>query len=407
MRRRGGRARDGAGAAGRRTGGGAGHAPRRPLRRAAARRHGGGDHQGGAAGQARSAEEWGKARYRPLALVAGPVPQQEVRHPGPPHQKRAGAPARARQECTCSSRLTARHAREVEPGLGAAAATRTGGWFSAGCLGLRPDGPLRAASRLRLGRRGDGRDPAHERLSGEPPPRMHLSLGDSLAGMFAAQGILAALYHRDALGGGRGQVVDVSLLESSSRSSRAPCPSTTVSASCAGRAGRGSRASPLQHLQLARREMGGDRGERRQRLPTALRGDGRSRSWPTTSASPRISPGGDHQEEIEASSPPGRRSSTQRKSTDVLNDAGVICGPIYTIADIFEDEHFRAREMLVGARGPRVRAYLGPGIVPRFSETPGAVRWSAPWEDGSHNAEVFGELLVGLSDEGARAADAR
>src|SRR5207244_7657475 len=47
-----------------------------------------------------------------------------------------------------------------------------------------------------------------------PPPRIHISLGDSLAGMFAAQGILAGLYRRDALGGGRGQVVDVSLLES-------------------------------------------------------------------------------------------------------------------------------------------------------------------------------------------------
>ena len=48
---------------------------------------------------------------------------------------------------------------------------------------------------------------------GEPPPRIHLSLGDSLAGMFAVQGILAALYRRDALGGGRGQIVDVSLME--------------------------------------------------------------------------------------------------------------------------------------------------------------------------------------------------
>ena len=44
---------------------------------------------------------------------------------------------------------------------------------------------------------------------------MHISLGDSLAGMFAAQGILSALYWRDALGGGRGQVVDVSLMEAS------------------------------------------------------------------------------------------------------------------------------------------------------------------------------------------------
>ena len=51
---------------------------------------------------------------------------------------------------------------------------------------------------------------------GEAPPRTGISLGDSLAAMFAVQGILAALYHRDALGGdGRGQVVDVSLMEAS------------------------------------------------------------------------------------------------------------------------------------------------------------------------------------------------
>ena len=50
---------------------------------------------------------------------------------------------------------------------------------------------------------------------GEAPPRTGVSLGDSLAAMFAVQGILAALYHRDVLGDGRGQVVDVSLMESS------------------------------------------------------------------------------------------------------------------------------------------------------------------------------------------------
>jgi formyl-CoA transferase len=51
---------------------------------------------------------------------------------------------------------------------------------------------------------------------GEAPPRTGISLGDSLAAMFAVQGILAALYRRDALNGdGRGQVVDVSLMEAS------------------------------------------------------------------------------------------------------------------------------------------------------------------------------------------------
>jgi formyl-CoA transferase len=82
----------------------------------------------------------------------------------------------------------------------------------------------------------------------------------------------------------------------------------------------------------------------------------------------------------------------------VLNDAGVICGPIYTIADIFEDPQFRARDMLLKHEDPEFGEYLGPGIVPKFSQTPCQVRWSAPWEEGSHNRAVYGGML-GLSDD--------
>jgi formyl-CoA transferase len=76
----------------------------------------------------------------------------------------------------------------------------------------------------------------------------------------------------------------------------------------------------------------------------------------------------------------------------------VICGPIYTIADIFEDPHLRAREMLLEHDDPEFGRYIGPGIVPKLTETPGAVRWSATWQEGSHNAEVYGDLL-GLSGD--------
>ena len=55
----------------------------------------------------------------------------------------------------------------------------------------------------------------------------------------------------------------------------------------------------------------------------------------------------------------------------------MICGPIYTIADIFEDPQFRARDMLLEHVDPEFGPYIGPGIVPKLSETPGAVRWSA------------------------------
>src|SRR6185437_14411666 len=47
-----------------------------------------------------------------------------------------------------------------------------------------------------------------------PPVRPNLSLGDTLAGLHAAIGILVAVYHRDVVGSGVGQVVDVALYES-------------------------------------------------------------------------------------------------------------------------------------------------------------------------------------------------
>ena len=82
---------------------------------------------------------------------------------------------------------------------------------------------------------------------------------------------------------------------------------------------------------------------------------------------------------------------------EILNAAGVICGPIYTIADIFEDPQVRARDMLIEHEDPEFGTYLGPGIIPKLTATPGSVRWSATWEPGSHNDEIYGDLL-GLPD---------
>ena len=106
---------------------------------------------------------------------------------------------------------------------------------------------------------------------------------------------------------------------------------------------------------------------------------------------------GDNQDEIEGIVADWASQRTAKEIDEVLNAAGVICGPIYTIADIFEDPQFQARDMLLRHEDPEFGEYIGPGIVPKLSRTPGAVRWSATWEEGSHNREVYGELL-GLSD---------
>ncbi len=81
----------------------------------------------------------------------------------------------------------------------------------------------------------------------------------------------------------------------------------------------------------------------------------------------------------------------------ILNEAGVVCGPIYTVAEIFEDPQFRDREMLVEHVDPDFGPFIGPGIVPKFVGTPGQVQWSGTWEDGSHNEEIYCGLL-GLTD---------
>jgi formyl-CoA transferase len=233
---------------------------------------------------------------------------------------------------------------------------------------------------------------------GEPPPRIHLSLGDSLAGMFAVQGILAALYWRDALGGGRGQVVDVSLMEGCFALLESTVPEYDRLGIVRGPGGTGLKGvAPSNIFESSDGTwmvIAANADKVFGRLCAAM-------EQPELADDPRFATHrarGDNQEELEGIVADWSRRHTAAEIDRLLNDAGVICGPIYTIADIFDDEQFRAREMLVTHEDPEFGEYVGPGIVPKFSETPGRVRWSATWEEGSHNRDVYGGLL-GLSDD--------
>ncbi len=233
---------------------------------------------------------------------------------------------------------------------------------------------------------------------GEPPPRMHISLGDSLAGMFAAMGILAALYKRDALGFGRGQVVDVSLMESCFALLESMVPEYDRLKVVRGPGGTGLQGVAPSNIFPSRdgkwMVIAANADNVFRRLCEAM---GR----PELADDPRFATHqarGEHQQEIEGIVAAWAQERDAADIDRILNEAGVICGPIYTIADIFADEHYWARDMLVKHVDPEFGEYIGPGIVPKFSETPGAVRWSAPWEEGSHNREVYGGML-GLSED--------
>jgi hypothetical protein len=74
-----------------------------------------------------------------------------------------------------------------------------------------------------------------------------------------------------------------------------------------------------------------------------------------------------------------------------LEAAEVPAGRIYSVADIVEDPHYLAREMILPSTLPGGIAVKMPGITPKLSETPGGVRWQAPTL-GEHTDEVLHSL---------------
>ena len=75
----------------------------------------------------------------------------------------------------------------------------------------------------------------------------------------------------------------------------------------------------------------------------------------------------------------------------------VPAGPINTIADIFEDPQFAARQNLVEIFDPREGRVVVPNVLPKLSETPGELKWLGP-DMGQHNDEIYRGRL-GLSAE--------
>jgi formyl-CoA transferase len=89
----------------------------------------------------------------------------------------------------------------------------------------------------------------------------------------------------------------------------------------------------------------------------------------------------------------------------VLDAAGVPISPVVSMAEIFENEQYAARDNLIEVEHPTLGIVRMPGLVPKLSRTPGVVRHAGAHELGAHNTEVFGELL-GLSEEERRALEA-
>jgi len=229
----------------------------------------------------------------------------------------------------------------------------------------------------------------------EVPVRAGVSLGDTIAGLHGALGVLLALYERDARGG-EGQMIDVALYEAVFNLTESLLPEYSafgairqpaggalpgIAPSNAYRckdgqyvliAGNGDSIYKRLMALIGRPDLGED--------PTLAHNDGRAK---------RVA-------EIDGAI----NAWTGTLSIDeVLKDlvgVQVPSGKIYTAKDISEDPHYHARgviETVEGADGLKVQV---PGIIPKLSQNPGAIRYRAPTL-GEHTDSVL--KAAGLTDE--------
>ncbi len=232
----------------------------------------------------------------------------------------------------------------------------------------------------------------------QPPPRNGISLGDTLTGLFAAQGVLMALYQRDALGGGKGQVIDAAIYES--------CFSMMESA-----------LAEYDKVGVVREPSG-----------TGLANVAPSNIYPTSEGKwviiaanfdpmfvrlcaamgqPELATDerfsthlarGNNCEELDGLIADWTSKRSASEVTDILNEHNVVVGPIYSIADIAKDPHFAARNMVQRVADPRFGELAVPGIAPQLSASNCEIAWLGRSEPGADNSEIYGELLQ-ISDE--------
>ncbi|CAI8779750.1 MULTISPECIES: CaiB/BaiF CoA-transferase family protein [Pseudomonas] len=229
-----------------------------------------------------------------------------------------------------------------------------------------------------------------------PPARVGVSLGDSLASLHGVIGALMALL-RVKTGQGDGQVVDVSLAESVFNLMESLVPEYDMLGHVRERSGGALPGIAPSNTYLtadgAYVVIAGNSDPIYKRLMTTI---GRA----------------DLAEAAEFAHNDGRAAKSAlldaaithwtsslpiEQVLSALEAAEVPAGRIYSVADIVSDPHYQARDMLLNAELPGGVSVKMPGIVPKLSETPGAVNWQGP-SLGQHTDDILGSLGLTVAD---------
>lgn len=229
-----------------------------------------------------------------------------------------------------------------------------------------------------------------------PPARVGVSLGDSLASLHGVIGALMSLL-RVKTGQGDGQIVDVSLAESVFNLMESLVPEYDMLGHVRERSGGALPGIAPSNTYLtadgAYVVIAGNSDPIYKRLMTAIgRGD--------LAEAPEFA----HNDGRAAQSAVLDAAITHWTSSlpidqvlSALEAAEVPAGRIYSVADIVNDPHYQARDMLLDAELPGGVSVKMPGIVPKLSQTPGAVNWPGP-ALGQHTDDILGGLGLSGAD---------
>jgi formyl-CoA transferase len=215
-----------------------------------------------------------------------------------------------------------------------------------------------------------------------PPVRPNLSVGDTLASLHAVIGALLALHS------GKGQIVDVALYESVFNVTESLLPEYDADGVIRERSGStlpGIAPSNLYPCSdgsyvliagnadaLFKRLMSAIGREDLRDDPALARNDGRAAQM----------------ERIDEAIAAWTSRLTQDEVLQAMEQAEVPAGRIYTAADIAADPHYAARGMIQSVLAGDGEPLKVPGVIPKLSATPGALRSPAP-KLGEHTEEVL------------------
>jgi formyl-CoA transferase len=222
-----------------------------------------------------------------------------------------------------------------------------------------------------------------------PPVRPNLSIGDTIASLHGVIGALMALHS------GKGQVVDVALYEAMFNCMESLIADYDGDGYVRERTGStlpGIAPSNLYPCREGYVLIAGNADSLYYRLMTAI-GRADLRDDPALA---RNDGRAAQMERIDEAICAWTRTRTLDEVLNIMEKAQVPAGRIYSAADIAADPHFAARgmiEQVIAGDGEPLKV---PGIVPKLSATPGAIRSPAP-ALGEHTDEVL--LAAGYSSE--------